>query len=160
VSPYLDFDLLVAKQGHQVGNDARVNDHLNLLVASVRQVGQSPHRVHQDLQGSKVPKTKYSLSFINTCIIYQYLFVAIKWGGKNINIINVNVLLFGLSLSGYHHGIRNTHINISVVDQHTESWKNLREKNEGESKIVNEGDANNMTGIGYSHYGCDNLDNV
>lgn len=59
VSPYLDFDLLVAKQGHQVGHDARVDDHLNLLVAGVRQVGQSPHRVHQDLQGSKVPKTKY-----------------------------------------------------------------------------------------------------
>lgn len=30
-------------------NDARVNDHLDLLIASVSQIRQSPHRVHKDL---------------------------------------------------------------------------------------------------------------
>ncbi len=46
----LDFDLLVAQQGHEVGHDAGVDHHLDLLVAPVREVRQRPHRVHQNLQ--------------------------------------------------------------------------------------------------------------
>lgn len=50
LSLYLNFDLLVTEQGYQVRDDTRVDDHLDLFVPSVRQVGQSPDRVHQDLQ--------------------------------------------------------------------------------------------------------------
>lgn len=49
IRTHLNFDLLVAKERHQVRNNARVYDHLDLFVASVSQIRQSPHRVHQDL---------------------------------------------------------------------------------------------------------------
>lgn len=39
----------MTEQSHEKRNHSRVNDHLNLLVAPVCQVGQSPHRVYQDL---------------------------------------------------------------------------------------------------------------
>lgn len=50
---YLNFDLLMTQQRYQMWDDARVDDHLYLLVPSVSQIGQSPHRVDQDLQGTK-----------------------------------------------------------------------------------------------------------
>lgn len=49
VSSYLNFDLLVAEQGYKMRDDAGVDDHLDLLIPSVRQVGQSPHGVYKDL---------------------------------------------------------------------------------------------------------------
>lgn len=59
-SPYLYFDFLVAEEGHQVRDDAGVDDHLDLLVARVRQVGQGPHSVHQDLE----PKQAESVTLL------------------------------------------------------------------------------------------------
>ena len=46
---YLHFHFLMAKQRHQERHDARVDDHLDLLVSAVCQVRQRPHRVHQNL---------------------------------------------------------------------------------------------------------------
>lgn len=43
-------------------DDAGVNDHLYLLVASIGQIRQSPHRVDQDLQ-----EMKNSLLFYLAC---------------------------------------------------------------------------------------------
>lgn len=53
VSPYLNFDFLVTEQRHQMRDDAGVDDHLDLLVAGVCQVGQSPHCVYQNLETAK-----------------------------------------------------------------------------------------------------------
>ena len=50
---YLNFDLLVTEQRNQMRDDTGVNDHLDLLVPSVRQIRQSPHRVYQDLKVAK-----------------------------------------------------------------------------------------------------------
>lgn len=47
--PNLNFDLLVAEERHEERNDPRINDHLDLLIAPVRQIGQSPHCVYEDL---------------------------------------------------------------------------------------------------------------
>lgn len=49
VATYLNFDLLVAKQRHEEGDDSGVDDHLDLLVAPVGQIRQSPHCVYKDL---------------------------------------------------------------------------------------------------------------
>lgn len=43
---HLNFDLLMAEERHKKWNDSRINDHLDLLVAPVRQIGQSPHCVY------------------------------------------------------------------------------------------------------------------
>lgn len=43
---HLNFHLLVAKKRHKKRNNSRINDHLDLLVASVCQIGQSPHCVY------------------------------------------------------------------------------------------------------------------
>lgn len=58
VSPYLNFDLLVTEQRYQMRDDARVDDHLDLLVPGVCQIGQSPHCVYQDLETAKKKKKK------------------------------------------------------------------------------------------------------
>ncbi len=42
----LNFDLLMAEERHKKWNDSRINNHLDLLVAPVRQIGQSPHCVY------------------------------------------------------------------------------------------------------------------
>lgn len=60
MTPYLNFDLLVAEQGDKEGDHARVYHHLNLLVPTIRQIGQSPHRVHQDLQKYVINKSNKS----------------------------------------------------------------------------------------------------
>lgn len=52
-SRYLNFDLLMTEQRYQTRNDAGIDDHLYLLVPSIGQVRQSPHRVDQDLQETK-----------------------------------------------------------------------------------------------------------
>lgn len=62
VPSYLNFDLLVTEQRDQMRDDARVDDHLDLLVPSVRQIGQSPHCVYQDLEAAK-KKGNSSLHF-------------------------------------------------------------------------------------------------
>lgn len=46
---HLNFDLLVTEESHKNWDDSRVNDHLDLLVAPIRQVGQSPDCVYEDL---------------------------------------------------------------------------------------------------------------
>lgn len=46
---YLNFDLLMTEERHKKWNNSRINDHLDLLVAPVRQIGQSPHCVYKDL---------------------------------------------------------------------------------------------------------------
>lgn len=53
VSSYLNFDLLVTEQRYQMWDDARVDDHLDLLVSSICQIRQSPHCVYQDLEEAK-----------------------------------------------------------------------------------------------------------
>lgn len=52
VSSYLNFDLLVTEQRYQMRDNARVDDHLDLLIPSVRQIRQSPHGVYQDLEAA------------------------------------------------------------------------------------------------------------
>ena len=97
--PYLNFDLLVAEQWHQVRHDARVDDHLDLLVAGIRQVGQRPHRVHQDLRRGEV---KSATSGVKSM-------ASLKGVHNDPNARDGD-----------------THTNIGVVDQHTERWENLR----------------------------------
>ena len=62
-SAYLNFDLLVTEQRDQVRDDHRVDDHLDLLIPGVRQVGQSPHCVYQDLEAEKKHWLIYFVSF-------------------------------------------------------------------------------------------------
>lgn len=50
---YLNFDLLMTEQRYQMWDNAGVDDHLYLLVPSIGQIRQSPHRVDQDLQETK-----------------------------------------------------------------------------------------------------------
>lgn len=42
---HLNFHLLMAEERHKKWNDTRIYNHLDLLVAAVRQIGQSPHCV-------------------------------------------------------------------------------------------------------------------
>lgn len=44
--PHLNFDLLMAEERHQKRNNSRIDDHLDLFVASIRQIRQSPHCVY------------------------------------------------------------------------------------------------------------------
>lgn len=62
-SSYLNFDLLVTEQRYQKRDNARVYDHLYLLIPSISQIRQSPHCVYQDLETAK--KTK--LIFFAVC---------------------------------------------------------------------------------------------
>jgi hypothetical protein len=39
----------VTEKGDELGDDPAVDDHLYLLVAAVREVGEGPDRVHQDV---------------------------------------------------------------------------------------------------------------
>lgn len=52
--PHLNFHLLMAEERHKKWNNSRVDDHLDLLVASVRQIRQSPHCVYEDLDNATV----------------------------------------------------------------------------------------------------------
>lgn len=52
-SSYLNFNFMMTEQRYQVRNDGRVDDHLDLLVPSIRQVRQSPDSIHQDLERTK-----------------------------------------------------------------------------------------------------------
>ena len=45
----LDLHLAVGEEGDQFGHDAAVYHHLDLLVAPVSEVGQSPDGVHKDV---------------------------------------------------------------------------------------------------------------
>lgn len=51
IQTHLDFDFLVAEERNQVRDNSRVYHHLDLLVASVREIGESPDCVHQNLPG-------------------------------------------------------------------------------------------------------------
>lgn len=46
---HLNFDLLVTEESHKNWDDSGVNDHLDLFVAPICQVGQSPNCVYEDL---------------------------------------------------------------------------------------------------------------
>ena len=46
----LNFDILVTKERNKEGNDARLDNHLYLIIPTIRQVWQSPHCVHQNLE--------------------------------------------------------------------------------------------------------------
>lgn len=61
-SSYLNFDLLVTEQRYQIRDDARVDDHLYLLIPSISQIRQSPHCVYQDLETAKKTKLIFLLS--------------------------------------------------------------------------------------------------
>lgn len=50
---HLNFDLLLTEQRYQVRDDARVDDHLYLLIPGVRQVRESPHCVDQNLKAER-----------------------------------------------------------------------------------------------------------
>lgn len=39
----------MAEERHKKWNDSGIDDHLDLLVAPVRQIGQRPHCVYEDL---------------------------------------------------------------------------------------------------------------
>lgn len=52
---HLNLHLLVTEENHQERNHSRVNDHLDLFITSVCQVGQSPNRVYQDLNTHTKP---------------------------------------------------------------------------------------------------------
>lgn len=43
---HLNFHLLMAEERHKIWNNTRIYNHLDLLVAPVRQIGQSPHCVN------------------------------------------------------------------------------------------------------------------
>lgn len=62
---YLNFDLLMTQQRNQMWDDAGVDDHLYLLVPSIGQIRQSPHRVHQDLQETKKSHRFFSAAWTN-----------------------------------------------------------------------------------------------
>jgi len=47
---HLYFDLLMIQQWHKEWYDARLNNHLYLIVAAVCEVRQCPHCVYQDLK--------------------------------------------------------------------------------------------------------------
>lgn len=50
---HLDFDFLVAEERNQVRDNSRVYHHLDLLIASIREIGESPDCIYQNLPGEK-----------------------------------------------------------------------------------------------------------
>lgn len=50
---HLDFDFLVAEERNQVRDNSRVYDHLDLLIASIREIGESPDCIYQNLPGER-----------------------------------------------------------------------------------------------------------
>lgn len=71
---HLNFDLLVAKEGYQVRNNARVNDHLDLLIASISQIRQSPHCVHKDLLNQSTPYITLNIKSCTICVIHTDMY--------------------------------------------------------------------------------------
>lgn len=116
-SSYLNFDLLVTEQGHQMWDDAGVDDHLDLLVPGIGQVRQSPDRVDQDLPDTKKKKK---------------LFFSAAWAnlGSCIDKTFSKGTPQSLAEQKKKNGItRCTHADVGVIYQHTQSRQDLgREK--------------------------------